>query len=95
MFNFCGVLIFTHQQPSQNSIGILWKGDACSSSTENEWSEGGQLDFVDRLLAQAPFDLFMVGVTGRDGNSCWMVSMVNNREIMNAKPAKYNPRNYR
>ena len=37
-----------------------------SSGAENEWSEGCQLNFVDPLLIQAPFDLFMMGITGRD-----------------------------
>ena len=37
-----------------------------SSGAENEWSEGWQLNFVDPLLIQAPFDLFMMGITGRD-----------------------------
>ena len=36
-----------------------------SSSAKNEWSEGGQLDFIDLLLVQTSFDLFMVGITGR------------------------------
>ena len=35
---------------------------------ENEWNEGSQLNFVDRLLIQAPFDSFMMGITGRDEN---------------------------
>ena len=53
---------------SKTSIEQCSRFAHASSSTENEWSEGGQLDFVDRLLVQGSFDLLMVGVTGRDGN---------------------------
>ena len=37
-----------------------------SSGTENEWSEGCQLNFVDPLPIQAPIDSFTMGLTGRD-----------------------------
>ena len=51
---------------SKTSIEHCSRFAHASSSAENEWSEGGQLDFSDPLLIQASFDWFMVGITGRD-----------------------------
>ena len=60
MFGFGGNLV--SKAPIEHFSGFAH----ASSGAENEWSEGSQLNFVDPLLIQAPFDSFMMGITDRD-----------------------------
>ena len=60
MFGFGGIPV------SKASIEHGSRFAHASSGAENEWSEGCQLNFIDPLLIQAPFDLFMMGIAGKD-----------------------------